>query len=155
MSGAVTRRSALTATAAVLAGGVVGLIYGRKTHTSASDPTTSGYGSIEPSGKAPSGSSGAATPLKLLAPLTAVPVGGGLIKSGVVVTRPSGDAVHAFTSTCTHRGCTVNEVHNGKIFCPCHGSVFDATTGAVVAGPAPAPLSKIGVTVKSGKVYLS
>lgn len=153
MSAGVTSRSVLTGTAAVLAGGIVGLIYGRKTHTSASDPTTSGYGAAEQSGSG--GPSGAARERTPLAPLTAVPVGGGLIRSGVVVTRPSAGAVHAFTATCTHRGCTVNEVDGGKIFCPCHGSVFDATTGAVVAGPAPAPLARIGVTVTNGKVYLS
>ena len=165
MSSTVTRRSALTATIAVLAGGVVGVLYGRSTHPP-DGPTTSGYGSVgEPAGES-GGASGAASggaaagaspsaARTLLTPLSDVPVGGGLIKSGVVVTRPSGDAVHAFSSRCTHLGCTVNKVHSGKIFCPCHGSVFDATSGAVVDGPAPSPLPKIDVTVQNGKVYTS
>ncbi len=157
MSTTVTRRSALTATIAVLAGGVVGVLYGRSTHPP-DGPTTSGYGSVGDSVGESGGASAGASPSAartLLTPLNDVPVGGGLIKSGVVVTRPSGDAVHAFSSRCTHLGCTVNKVHSGKIFCPCHGSVFDASTGAVVDGPAPSPLPKIDVTVQNGKVYTS
>jgi thiosulfate dehydrogenase [quinone] large subunit len=49
-------------------------------------------------------------------------------------------------------GCEVNQVSDGKIKCPCHFSVFDASTGAVVSGPAPAPLPKVAVTVSDGQV---
>ena len=66
---------------------------------------------------------------------------------------PSGDAVVAFSATCTHQGCQVDSVHNGQIGCPCHGSAFDATTGAVLAGPARRPLSKVAVVVKDDSVY--
>ena len=54
---------------------------------------------------------------------------------------------------CTHQGCTVASVANGVITCPCHGSQFDAQTGAVIAGPAPRGLSAIPVVVRDGEVY--
>jgi Rieske Fe-S protein len=75
-----------------------------------------------------------------------------VIKGDVVLTR-SGSTVHGFSATCTHQGCTVNQVSDGTIDCPCHGSKFDAATGAVVTGPAPAPLPPVRVTVRNGEVF--
>ena len=90
-----------------------------------------------------------------LVALSAVPVGGGVIvqSARVVLTRDDSGALHAFSSTCTHQGCAVTSVRNGTIRCPCHGSRFDAKTGAVVAGPAPAPLPPVTVDVTGGVVY--
>ncbi|MGV1007327.1 MAG: Rieske (2Fe-2S) protein [Dermatophilaceae bacterium] len=70
-----------------------------------------------------------------------VPVNGGKIVGGIVVTQPASGTYKAFSSTCTHQGCTVDSVANNKIVCPCHGSGFDASTGAVVNGPATRALS--------------
>jgi Rieske Fe-S protein len=39
-----------------------------------------------------------------------------------------------------------------ELQCPCHGSVYSATTGKVLGGPAPRPLPRIGVAVKNGEV---
>lgn len=44
----------------------------------------------------------------------------------------------AISAVCTHLGCIVTRDARGFV-CPCHGSVF-AADGAVLAGPAPAPL---------------
>ena len=142
MSGTVTRRSALTAAAALAVGVVAGFAYGRSNDARKAPSSGGGYGYGGSPGGAP----------KPLAPLAMVPDGGGLITSGVVLTR-SGSTVKAFSSTCTHLGCTVNKVSDGKIFCPCHGSVFDAATGAVVQGPASSPLPAVPVTVRGGEVY--
>jgi Rieske Fe-S protein len=63
--------------------------------------------------------------------------------------------VRAFSATCPHQGCPVSTVANGTIDCPCHGSRFDAKTGAVVAGPAPRGLTPVAVVVRDGGVYRS
>ena len=51
-------------------------------------------------------------------------------------------------------GCIVSQVSNGRIDCPCHGSQFSMTTGAVVAGPAPAPRSSEKIKVSDGSIFL-
>jgi len=84
----------------------------------------------------------------------AVPAGGAKIyrEDRVVVSRTAEDQYTAFSAVCTHRGCVVDSVENGKISCPCHGSVFDARTGKVLQGPAVAPLPSVPVRTKGGKL---
>lgn len=48
------------------------------------------------------------------------------------------DGVGAFSSRCTHLGCTVRRTADG-FQCPCHGATYDLD-GGVVAGPARTPL---------------
>jgi len=71
----------------------------------------------------------------------------------VVLTRSTDGALHGFSAICTHQGCTVGSVHDGQIICPCHGSRFNAFTGAVINGPATRPLPPVPVTVQHGEVY--
>jgi Rieske Fe-S protein len=103
-------------------------------------------------GGAPAADSGGAG--ERLVALADVPAGGGVIPkgAGVVVTR-DGDQVRAFSATCTHQGCTVTSVDGGIINCNCHGSRFDAATGAPVGGPAPRPLPPVSVEVRDGAVF--
>ena len=65
-----------------------------------------------------------------------IPVGGGKVFEAlkVVVTQPTAGDFKAFSATCTHQACTVAEVEDGVITCPCHGSQFDMATGAVKRG---------------------
>jgi len=92
----------------------------------------------------------------VLGPAKEIPVGGGVVFAAdkVVVTHPKGGKIRAFSAICTHVGCTVNQVANGTIDCPCHGSQFKITDGSVVAGPAPSPLPRRKVKVVKGKVVL-
>jgi Rieske Fe-S protein len=85
-----------------------------------------------------------------------VPVGGGKIfpAAAVVVTQPAAGSFRAFSSTCTHQGCTVSKVENGLIKCPCHGSQFSIADGSVHAGPAPRPLPAKAVTVSGSNLIL-
>lgn len=56
------------------------------------------------------------------------------------------------TAICTHQGCTV-AAGGADANCPCHGSKFNAATGAVINGPALSPLADVAVTVANGQVY--
>jgi Rieske Fe-S protein len=91
-----------------------------------------------------------------LAATSAIPVGSGTIFTGpkVVVTQPSAGEFHAFSAVCTHMGCIVGQVSNGTIDCPCHGSQYNIATGAVVGGPAPAPLPPRAIKVSGGSIFL-
>ena len=94
---------------------------------------------------------------RFIARVDQIPVGGGLIlaEDKIVLIRSSSGAVHGVSAVCTHQGCIVSSVQNGVISCPCHGSQFDAQTGAAVAGPAPRPLPAISVVVRGGNIYRS
>ena len=92
----------------------------------------------------------------VLAAASEIPVGGGKIFAAakVVVTQPVSGQYLGFSAVCTHVGCILNEVANGTIDCPCHGSEFKITTGAVVTGPAPSPLPKKQIKIVDGQVVL-
>ncbi len=88
-------------------------------------------------------------------PLSEIPVGGGAIfpDQQVVVTQPTAGTLKAFSTTCTHQGCAVNQIIQGHIICPCHGSSFDISTGAPTAdSQAKRPLEARSVVV-SGDTF--
>jgi Rieske Fe-S protein len=93
----------------------------------------------------------------LLGQVTDIPVGGGKVFAAqkVVVTQPAKGEFKAFSAVCTHVGCVCNQVANGTINCPCHGSEFKITNGAVVTGPAPSPLPARTIAVSDDKIYLA
>jgi Rieske Fe-S protein len=107
-------------------------------------------------GQAAGTAQGGATMGTLLAQVTDIPVGGGVVFSEhkVVVTQPAKGVFRAFSAVCTHVGCICDKVANGTIDCPCHGAEFKITDGAVVTGPAPAPLATRKITVSDGKIML-
>jgi menaquinol-cytochrome c reductase iron-sulfur subunit len=70
------------------------------------------------------------------------------------------DGIHfeALSNVCTHLGCRVTLEDdlvgvNPGFFCPCHDGLFDIE-GAVVSGPAPAPLERFEVKVDEGELYV-
>jgi Rieske Fe-S protein len=91
-----------------------------------------------------------------LATTSEIPVGSGKIFTSekVVVTQPTSGEFKAFSAVCTHMGCLVNQVSNGTIDCPCHGSQYNITTGAVVAGPAPRPLPPQPFKLSGTSIFL-
>jgi Rieske Fe-S protein len=102
-------------------------------------------------GASGSGSAGGSTIAK-----ADIPVGGGKIFADLqaVVTQPRSGDFKAFTSVCTHQGCTVAEVVQ-TINCNCHGSKFSITDGSVVNGPATTPLAAKQVTANGNSLTVS
>lgn len=72
----------------------------------------------------------------------------------VVFLVKSGADITALSSTCTHLGCRVSwNPDDQTLKCPCHGGVFDRT-GAVKAGPPPAPLDKLPVRREGDQILV-
>jgi Rieske Fe-S protein len=143
-----TRRSLLGGMALAAAGGVAGYLVAQGSDAADAKSATAAANGYGPS-KAGTGGTGGEEGLTAVADL---PAGGGRIVDGLVVTRDDAGDVRAFSATCTHQGCTVSSVAQGRIVCPCHGSVFDAATGAVVSGPATRPLPAVAVVIRNGQV---
>lgn len=74
-------------------------------------------------------------------------------KSPAYILRPQSAKYVAYSAICPHAGCTVQYNPNGTFVCPCHGSTFDALTGAVEIGPAPRGLTAIPITISQNKIY--
>ena len=72
----------------------------------------------------------------------------------VVVTQPQQGSFTGLSAICPHQGCTVSQVTDGQIVCPCHNSRF-SLDGAVVDGPAQRPLDPRQVTVADGSITLA
>jgi len=66
----------------------------------------------------------------------------------------SGDVITVFAATCSHLGCLVNYHKDKREFvCPCHGGRYDLT-GKNIAGPPPAPLTKLPVRSQDGMILV-
>jgi quinol---cytochrome c reductase iron-sulfur subunit, bacillus type len=76
------------------------------------------------------------------------------VERQVVFLVKSGENVTALSSTCTHLGCRVSwDAEAKQLKCPCHGGVYDRT-GAVIAGPPPAPLATLMTRVDGDQVLI-
>jgi cytochrome b6-f complex iron-sulfur subunit len=137
----ISRRGVLTVGALGIAGAALAAC---SQAASPDDPTVTGS----------AGGGGGST--KPLARLSAIPVGEAVSATGpngasLIIARPTSGTVAAFSAICTHQACTV--VPAGKqLDCPCHGSVYNATTGTVINGPAPQPLHSVPVKLSGDNV---
>jgi thiosulfate dehydrogenase [quinone] large subunit len=166
--------------AGLVAGGLVAaigrLVGGSQQSTSAgptagggASPTTSPSTSSQANGgnsgttTSTTAGSNAVTPKGIrIGPASDVPVGGAAsftdTKQGApafVVQIRSGD-FRAFSAICPHAGCQVQFDQRSDLFiCPCHGSTFSGSTGAVQRGPAATGLSTIPVALaQNGQLYV-
>ena len=98
-----------------------------------------------------------------IGPAADVPVGGSAAFTDPATGDPSlviqATAGHfaAFDAVCPHAGCTVAYQPSARVIaCPCHGSEFDPSTGAVIQGPAPRGLTPIAVAKGgNGNLYVA
>ncbi len=66
----------------------------------------------------------------------------GVTFHGGVITVREGGHLRVLSSQCTHLGCRIRTLRDGRLQCPCHGSEF-ATDGTVLKGPAGKPLPQL------------
>jgi Rieske Fe-S protein len=150
----------------VLAGvGLVGLAgaitacgsSGSSMSAAVADPATSGgTGAMSSAAASAPTSAAGGSAAGALAATSDIPVGGGKIFDTqlTVVTQPTAGEFKAFSAVCTHMGCTVNQIADGRIDCPCHGSEYSITDGAVLAGPAPRPLPAKTIKITGDSIFL-
>jgi len=79
---------------------------------------------------------------------------GGLLAGKPVMLFRRHGALVAFSTVCTHLGCTVSYNRAEKVFqCPCHGGEYDED-GVVLDGPPPAPLQRLQVKEVDDRIIL-
>ncbi|HVA10413.1 MAG TPA: Rieske (2Fe-2S) protein [Acidimicrobiales bacterium] len=97
-----------------------------------------------------------------IGPASDVPVGGAANftdpaggEPALVVQRTQG-SFRAFSAVCPHAGCQVQwDQQNDLFVCPCHGSTFNGSTGAVEQGPAVTGLARIAIALgPNGQLYV-
>jgi Rieske Fe-S protein len=137
-----SRRTVLTA-GVVLAGAGVASIAG------CGSKKASGSAAASTSKASPSAAS------NVIVAVATVPVGSAVSATyqgqPILVSQPTAGKIVAFSAICTHQGCTVAP-SGDKFLCPCHGSEYNAATGAVILGPAPLPLPSVAVHVTGANV---
>jgi cytochrome b6-f complex iron-sulfur subunit len=93
-----------------------------------------------------------------VAPLASVPPGSAFrarIGEDPIIVVNVGGEIRAFAAVCTHEGCPLGwNPDQHLIRCPCHGGAYD-TSGRVVDGPPPRPLSRLDAEVDGGTVFVS
>jgi len=170
-----TRRSVLSkglATAVVAAvglvtaavAGAIGRTRSSAGHAASAGSATSPHGGTSSAGVGAGGSTSIAQHPggTSIGPASAVPVGGVETFTDPATNGPayavqlSAGQFTARSAICTHQGCTVQFSQQDATFvCPCHGSVYDARTGRVLHGPAPAPLPSIHIAEgPDGNLYV-
>jgi len=160
-----TRRKVVLGTAAVAAAGIGGAALGGAAigigraagGAKAPHPTTA----LAPVPTAPA-TSASHPPGNPIGLAKDVPVGGSAAFSDPTTHLPSLviqlEAGHfvAFDAVCPHAGCTVGYLESQRIIaCPCHGSEFNPTDGAVIQGPATRGLRELTIAKGSnGELYV-
>lgn len=73
----------------------------------------------------------------------------------IIVLRRADASVGAFAASCPHLGCAIHhEPSSGQLVCPCHGARFNDRSGAVLAGPSPAPLKALPWRMDDGWIVV-
>jgi thiosulfate dehydrogenase (quinone) large subunit len=147
-----------------LAGGTAGQSAGPSLAPAAgSVPASSSPAAAASPHRAGTAAPGQIPPGKAIGPASDVPVGQAASftdpSSGdpSLVIQPKAGTFVAFDAVCPHAGCPVGYDAAAKVIaCPCHGSQFNASTGAVEVGPAATGLRKLAIAEgPNGQLYVS
>jgi thiosulfate dehydrogenase [quinone] large subunit len=140
-----------------LFGGLLGRLLKSSPSSRNQNSSAGTSGAAANSGSAGTGRSGA----NVLIALASMPVGSAATFTAsngdpAVLIRTGNSKVCAFDAVCTHNGCTVQYDSGSKsLICPCHGAQYDPLShGAVLAGPAPTPLTEIKVKIDGANIVL-
>lgn len=77
-----------------------------------------------------------------------------LVRQRVFVVREA-RGFYALSAVCTHLGCiTRYQAEQRGFLCPCHGSRY-ALSGAVTAGPAPAALRRLRLSIEQEQLVVN
>ena len=65
-------------------------------------------------------------------------------------------SLYAFDNVCTHQHCSLakGDLEGTVVTCPCHGSQFDVTSGAVLRGPAETDVKSYPVRVEDDTIQI-
>ncbi len=116
-----------------------------------------GFGKIFAVAKTIPQADGAATKIIKTAALAIGSTYGFALANGdTAIVFKTAKGVFAYSSICTHQGCTVAFNSESKTLqCPCHGSEFDPFSDAkVIGGPALTALPKISVAIEGDWIVL-
>ncbi len=83
-----------------------------------------------------------------------IPVGGGVVIGSYVITQPEEGKFAAYSSVCPHQNGRINQVRDGVMICPDHGSEFDIATGNVVAGPSRHPAGQAPLSAEGNELIV-
>jgi Rieske Fe-S protein len=144
-------RTSLTRRALISAGSATVVGAGALALAACSSPAPSGSGGGSgTTSKVPNVSAGTE-----VVKVAEIPIGGTkAAKIGdapVLLSQMTAGTIMCFSAICPHQGCTVGAAAK-EFDCPCHGSQFNADTGAVLKGPAVTGLTPITVTVSGDAV---
>jgi thiosulfate dehydrogenase (quinone) large subunit len=152
------------AIAGLVLGGLVagfGRLAGGTKNNSGTALSTPAQSPSAPAAGPTAGSGGGQPAGTAIGPAKDVPVGGAASfrdpRTGdpSIVIQPRAGKFVAFDAVCPHAGCTVGYDQSAAVLvCPCHGSQFNAATGAVETGPAATGLTPITIAEGgNGQLY--
>lgn len=72
-----------------------------------------------------------------------------------LVVRTDATSASAYTATCTHQQCTITGITGSLFQCPCHGSQYNTSNGAVVRGPATQNLRRFNATITNDVISIT
>lgn len=78
-----------------------------------------------------------------------------ILGSEILLANLAGD-FFAMNDSCTHKQCSLStgSIDGNVVYCPCHGSQFDVTSGEVLVPPATIPEKIYKVKMIGDDIYI-